>query len=144
VAEDLPISERLTIPGSDLEWRAVRASGPGGQNVNKVATKVELRFDLEGCQVLKPAVRDRLRALAGRRLDADGRLVLTSQAGRSQSANLEAARSRLADLIREALVPPRRRRKTRPTRASRERRLEKKRQQSDKKRGRGRIRRGDT
>jgi len=129
----------LVIPEGELSVRAVRASGPGGQNVNRVSTKVELSFDLPGSSVLEPSVKTRLRRLASSRLNAEGALVITSQATRSQAQNLADAREKLAALVRAALVVPKRRRATKPTKASKERRLEQKRRQSDKKRGRARA-----
>lgn len=133
MSRDLQVTGRITLPGSELSWKAVRASGPGGQNVNKVASKVELRFDLAHTTSLDYGVKARLRALASGRLDADGALVIVSQATRSQEQNLEDARQRLAELVRRALIVPKRRRDTRPTRGSVERRLEGKRRQGNKK-----------
>lgn len=137
--KSLPINERLTIPARDLSWRAARASGPGGQNVNKVETKVTLRFDLEGSQALTREQKRRLRALAGRRLDAEGGVLLSAQAERSQQQNLERARDGLRRLIRQALVAPKRRVATSPSKSQKRRRLEDKRRQSERKRARGRV-----
>ena len=135
----LDIDGEIAIPARDLSWRATRSSGPGGQNVNKVATKVTLRFDLEGTDALTPAQKRRLRKLAGRRLDADGAVLVSAQAERSQSQNLERARAALRRLVKKALVAPKRRVATKPTRAQRRRRLEDKRRQSEKKRRRGPV-----
>jgi ribosome-associated protein len=137
MAGDLQIQGALVIPGADLEWTAVRASGPGGQNVNKVSTKVDLRFDLRGCRVLSGPVKHRLRALAGGRIDALGRIAITSQITRNRVRNLEDAREKLAELVRQALVEPKRRRPTKPSRGARRRRLNDKRKQSEKKARRG-------
>ena len=122
----LRINSTLSVPAADLSWRAVRASGAGGQNVNKVSSKVELRFDLPGTTALDEGVKARLRAIARGRLDADGRIVVVSQATRDQPKNLADARAKLADLVVRALVPPRPRKPTRPTAGSRERRLSQK------------------
>lgn len=120
----LRIDSRVTLPAADLAARAVRSSGPGGQNVNKVASKVELRFDLAGTRALAADVKARLQELARGRLDADGQVVVVSQAERDQPRNLEDARAKLAALVARALTPPRPRKKTRPTAGSRERRLD--------------------
>ncbi len=129
-------SHTVVIPESDLAWSASRASGPGGQNVNKVASKVELRFDMHGTQALSVAVKARLRALAGSALDTSGSIRIVSQVTRDQGRNLDDARDKLAALIAKALVVPKRRRATKPTRGSTERRLQAKREGSEKKAGR--------
>src|SRR5215472_8116013 len=116
-----------------MAWTAVRSSGPGGQNVNKVASKVELRFDVARSRALCEDVRRRLMALARSRIGRDGVLRIASQRTRDQLRNLEDARSKLASLIRAALQPPRPRRPTRPSAASARRRLHDKRQHSQKK-----------
>lgn len=123
----LYVDPRVTIPGGELGWTAVRSGGPGGQNVNKVASKVELRFDLPGSRVLAPEVKARLRVIAAGKLDAEGRILLTSQRTRDQVKNLADAREKLAELVRRALFVPKTRRPTKPSRGSKERRLESKR-----------------
>ncbi len=134
--EALPIDDVIFLPASDLSFAAVRASGKGGQNVNKVATKVELRFDLEGTRALRPSQKARLRTLARGRLAADGSLIVVSQKTREQPRNLADAREKLAALVLQALPEPVIRRPSRPTRGSIRRRLNDKRAHSDKKRDR--------
>lgn len=136
--EDLVIRPGLSVPARCFEWSAVRASGPGGQNVNKVSSKVVLRFDFEHCPALSAEVRARLRTLAENRLDAEGRIAIAAQSERDQSRNLDAALERVARLIRAALERPRPRRPTRPTAGSRARRLSDKRLNSEKKASRTR------
>ena len=135
----LRINDEIVIPGRELSWRAARASGPGGQHVNKVSTKVTLRFDLRGSEALTATQKRRLRKLAGRRVDADGALLISAQAERSQSRNLERARASLRSLVLKSLVPPKRRVATKPTRAQKLRRLDDKRRQSEKKKHRSRV-----
>ena len=117
--------------------KAVRSGGPGGQNVNKVSSKIELRIRLEAIEGLTPDALERLRHAVRNRLDADGRWMITSEKTRDQSKNLEDARAKAIEIIADALVPPIPRRPTRPTRASKMRRLDSKRLTSDKKRQRG-------
>ena len=117
------LPNHIRIAESELEEQFVCSSGPGGQNVNKVATAVELRFDVRRSPTLPEPVRLRLERLAGRRLTKDGVLVIRADRFRTQEQNRVDARARLADLIRRAAVPPKARIKTKPTRAAKERRL---------------------
>jgi ribosome-associated protein len=120
----LYVTGGIVIAEQELDERFIHASGPGGQNVNKVATAVQLRFDVARSSALTEDVRQRLMRLAGRRLTLDGVLVLTARNHRSQERNRQDARDRLAELIRQAAVPPRPRRATKPTLGSKRRRLE--------------------
>ncbi len=135
----LQITPAFAIDESELEERFVRASGPGGQNVNKVATAVQLRFDVDRSPSLTGEIRTRLRAIAGSRISSEGVLVIDARTQRTQAANREEARARLVELLRQASVRPKRRRKTRPSAASKERRLTSKRSRSETKRGRKAI-----
>lgn len=138
----LSVSETLAIPDESIEERFVRASGPGGQNVNKVATAVQLRFD-PSRSGLAEEVRERLRNLAGSRVTDEGIIVVDAREHRTQSQNREEARERLVALIRRALVRPKRRRKTRPSRASQQRRVDVKKRHGETKRARARFRGDD-
>jgi ribosome-associated protein len=131
---DLKVNEAVTIPGADLSWRAVRSSGPGGQNVNKVSTKVELRFDLGGTRALDEGTKARLRELAGAsRFDAEGKLMITSERTRAREQNLADARNKLAFLIFRALTPPKPRKPTKVTKGAKRRRVADKRKVGEKK-----------
>ena len=120
----------IEIDEGELEERFIRASGPGGQNVNKLSTAVQLRFDVRRSPSLPDGVRARLERLAGKRLTRDGVLVITAQRHRTQERNRADALDRLIELIEQASIVPITRRKTRPTKASRERRLESKKHRS--------------
>ena len=133
----LDVRPGLTIPDSELEWRASRSGGPGGQHVNTTSTQVELRYDLEGSEALYPAAKDRLRKLAAGRLSKDGILRVVSSASRSQTANKQDCEERLRALILDALKPPPKKRKpTKPTRASQRRRVDAKKARSQTKKDR--------
>lgn len=133
----LQCTPQIALDEAELEESFVRSSGPGGQNVNKLSTAVQLRFDVRRSPSLPNAVAIRLMKLAGRRLTADGVLVLIAQRFRTQERNRADARERLAELVAEAAVPPVPRRATRPTLASKKRRLDDKARRGAVKRGRG-------
>ncbi|MET0553251.1 MAG: alternative ribosome rescue aminoacyl-tRNA hydrolase ArfB [Vicinamibacteria bacterium] len=143
MSEPIAVAPRVLVPAAAISWRAVRSSGPGGQNVNKVASKVELRVDLGAITGLSAGARARLAAAAATRLDADGRLLVTSQRTRDQGRNLEDARDKVRQLVADAMVEPRRRRATRPSAGSKDRRVRKKKAAADVKRGRARVRPDD-
>ena len=130
MGEPIRIAKGILVPEGGIEWRAVRSSGPGGQNVNKVASKVELRVRLDSVSGLTAPARARLAAFAAGRLDADGRLLVTSQRTRDQLRNLEDARDKVKKLVERSLKAPRPRRLTQPGPGAIERRLKAKRVRS--------------
>ena len=139
----LEVAPGVVIPDSDLALAFIRSAGPGGQNVNKVASAVQLRFALDRNATLSPDVKARLRAFAGQRVTDAGELLIVARESRSQEQNRRAAEERLCDLVRRALVQPKKRRATKPTRASKERRLDAKARSQKNKRLRGRVRHDD-
>ncbi len=134
--EDLHVSANWTVPASVLRVQFVRGGGPGGQNVNKLNTKAELRVRVADLAFPRPDVEARFRDRFGSRITNDGEILLTSQTGRSQAQNLEDCLARLAEFLRSVLVAPKVRRPTRPTRGSKERRIEAKKHQSERRRQR--------
>jgi ribosome-associated protein len=140
MAEPIVVTPGVVVPAVALSLHTSRSSGPGGQNVNKVASKVELRVDLDRIEGLSPEARTRLASLADGRLDAEGRLLVVSQRTRDQHRNLEDARDKVRALVRRAMVRPRTRRPTRVTAAAKARRLAEKKRRGAHKRGRGAVR----
>ena len=136
----LVVRPGLEIPDSDLEVAFIRSPGPGGQNVNKVASAVQLRFLMAKNSTLRGDVKNRLRALAGQRMTDADELLIVARSHRSQEQNRREAEERLCDLVRRALVAPKKRHATKPTRASKERRLEVKARSQRTKRMRGKVR----
>ncbi len=135
----LSVTPDITIAEAELEERFIRSTGPGGQNVNKVETAVQLRFAAMASPALSSEVKERLAGLAGQRLTLEGDIVITARRFRTREMNRQDARARLVELLRDAASPPIRRRATRPTRASKERKLEAKKQRSRVKRLRGKV-----
>lgn len=132
----LTVTESVSIPRAELEYRATRAGGAGGQHVNTSSTRIELLWNLASTQALDDEARERVAAKLASRLDGEGKLRVVSSARRSQAQNRESAEERLAELVRGALAVPRRRKATRPTRASKEARLDAKKKRSETKRRR--------
>lgn len=137
--DPIRINDHLEIPAADLSYEYARSGGPGGQHANTADTAVRLRFDLQGTRAIAAGVKARLRQARPGAITADGELLVTSERHRSRTMNIEDARNKLAELVREHLKPPKRRRPTRPTRASKKRRLEGKKKRGDVKSKRGRI-----
>ena len=135
----LVINDKITLPGSDLEWTAVKASGPGGQNVNKVASKVELSFDFESTVALPDPAKARLRVIAKNDMDAEGRVLVVSQKTRDQAKNLADAREKLRAIVLKALVVPKTRKPTKPNKASKKRRIDTKKKVGTKKAARKKV-----
>lgn len=135
----IPVTDSIAIEEREIDERFVRSSGPGGQNVNKVATAVELRFDIRSSPSLPAEVKERLVKLAGKRVSADGVLLIDSREFRTQAQNREAARARLVDLIARSARRPARRKPTRPGQAAREKRLVTKKRRGEVKAQRGRA-----
>ena len=136
----IAVAAGVEIPDHEVSLSFLRSSGPGGQNVNKVATAVQLRYDLEHSRALSDAAKQRLRTLSGRRLTADGSILILARNHRTQERNRREAEQRLAELIRRALTVPKVRKATRPTRAAHERRLDHKERQRRAKRLRAKPR----
>lgn len=132
------VNDELIIPDSELDVSFMRSGGPGGQNVNKVSSAVQLRWDLAGSQRLTPRVKLRLRTLAGHRLTDDGAILIAARTQRSQEQNRRDAEQRLAELIRAALIEPKKRYATKPTRAAKQRRVDTKTKRGSSKKLRGR------
>jgi ribosome-associated protein len=143
MSDDLPINRRITIPGQELETSASRSSGPGGQHANKASTRVTLTFNIETTSIFSTAQQTRVLSKLRHRLTADGELKVSADSSRSQKMNLEEARSRMASILAKALLVPKSRVKTKPSRRAKARRLDSKKKQGDKKKMRKKPPRDD-
>jgi len=139
----IPVTRSISISEDELDERFIRSPGPGGQNVNKVETAVQLRFDAAHSPNLPPEVFARLRGIAGQRMTADGVIVITARRFRSQERNRADARERLVELIAKATEVPKKRRPTRPSLSAKRKRVETKKKRGDVKKTRGKVRPGD-
>ncbi len=137
MSDDIIINDLVVIPGSELQYTASRSSGPGGQHVNKTDSRIQVRWNIPSTSALSDFLKRRVMNVLATRLTDDGDLLLAADSNRSQHRNREEVTQRLAALVREALVPPKPRRRTKPTRASRQRRLDDKKKRADVKRQRG-------
>ena len=135
----IEVTEEISIADDEIHLDYVRASGPGGQKVNKTSTAVQLRFDVRNSQSLSDVVRDRLIQIGGKRVTDDGVLIIEASRFRSQEENRQDAISRLVELVRDAAQPPKERKETRPTTSSKRKRLQEKKKRSEKKRLRKRV-----
>ncbi len=143
MSEDLRIDARRVVPANAMSFKYARASGPGGQHVNRTESKVQLTFDPRAVPWMDEGTRLRIVALSGRSVDSVGCILVTSQEHREQPRNIDDARDKLRELVTRALVRPKRRIATKPSKASKRRRLDEKSKHSDKKQGRGRVRSDD-
>ena len=143
MSSPLVITDKITLPGSDLDWTAVKSSGPGGQNVNKVASKIELSFDFESSVAIPDSVKDRLRVLAKNQMDAEGRVFIKSEKTRDQGKNLADARQKLKEVVLKAMEVPKTRKPTKVSKTQKVKRLTAKKKTGAKKAARKKPSRDD-